>query len=147
MYRIRHPNTTSNSMAAERPDAGERERCLVRQQGSRAVSVRFLPILMRPLVLFPIDRFEMGMPASCPAPAGRWIHCRTARVWCPVILLKARRGCKRAAVNLEIAILSLHLHSDSYESSARMAESVDALVSNTNDREIVPVRSRLRVLL
>ena len=48
-------------------------------------------------------------------------------------------------MNLEIAILSLHLHSDSYESSARMAESVDALVSNTNDREIVPVRSRLRV--
>ena len=29
--------------------------------------------------------------------------------------------------------------------SARMAESVDALVSNTNDSNVVPVRSRLRV--
>lgn len=29
---------------------------------------------------------------------------------------------------------------------ARMAESVDALVSNTNDSNVVPVRSRLRVL-
>ena len=101
---------------------------------------------MRPLILFPINRFGMCMPASCPVPAGRWIHCRTARVCCPIILLiQSVPGCKRAAVNLEIAILSLHLHSDSYESSARMAESVDALVSNTNDREIVPVRSRLRV--
>lgn len=30
---------------------------------------------------------------------------------------------------------------------ARMAESVDALVSNTNDSNVVPVRPRLRVLL
>ena len=29
--------------------------------------------------------------------------------------------------------------------SARMAESVDALVSNTNDSNVVPVRPRLRV--
>lgn len=29
---------------------------------------------------------------------------------------------------------------------ARMAESVDALVSNTNDSNVVPVRPRLRVL-
>ena len=29
---------------------------------------------------------------------------------------------------------------------ARMAELVDALVSNTNDSNVVPVRSRLRVL-
>ena len=31
--------------------------------------------------------------------------------------------------------------------SARMAESVDALVSNTNVRKDVPVRPRLRVLI
>lgn len=32
------------------------------------------------------------------------------------------------------------------ERAARMAESVDALVSNTNDSNVVPVRLRLRVL-
>jgi hypothetical protein len=40
-------------MAAERPDADERDRWLARQQGSRAVSVRFLPILDAPLGLVP----------------------------------------------------------------------------------------------
>ena len=33
-----------------------------------------------------------------------------------------------------------------YRTTARMAESVDALVSNTSGREAVPVRPRLRVL-
>ena len=34
-----------------------------------------------------------------------------------------------------------------HRTTARMAESVDALVSNTSGREAVPVRPRLRVLV
>ena len=52
-----------------------------------------------------------------------------------------RRGlgrCSEATMTLEVSTLESG-------KSARMAESVDALVSNTNDSNVVPVRPRLRV--
>ena len=60
-------------MAAERPDVSERERWLARQEGSRVVSVRFLPILdALPLDLVPD-------PSLCDAYAGLLPRSRRTR--------------------------------------------------------------------